>query len=205
MHLELNDELEALKCFEVSLKFTPPGGKASILYNKSLALNRLGYYRDCQEILRELIENNPNDPDYLIEMGYCSLNREDWNDALEWFLKAKALGTSSPEIYDGLYCAYLGMNLWDESLEAALMGLKEFSEMPRFYELVGHAYMERNWLGDAKDILETGIRKFPADEGIKELLQKVEDRIDDPPEGGELLTLLLIVAAVSAHKKLRKK
>lgn len=109
--LELNNELKALKVFKVALKFAPREGEASILYNKALALNRLGYYGDCEEILRELIKKNPNDPDYLIEMGYCSLYRRDSNDALEWFLKAKALGHSSPEIYDGIYFAYRDMGL----------------------------------------------------------------------------------------------
>ena len=202
--LELNNELEALKVFEVALKFALPEGEASILYNKSLALNRLGYYGDAEGILQELIKKNPNNPDYIIEMGYCSLYRRDSNDAIDWFLKAKTLGHSCPEIYDGLYCVYRGMSLWSESLEIALRGLQEFPEAPRFYELVGHAYMERKWLGDAKDIIEKGLKKFPDDEGLKELLEKVGDETDDP-HGGEILGLLLIVAAVSAHKKLRKK
>jgi hypothetical protein len=95
------------------------------------------------------------------------------------------------------------MSLWSESLKIALRGLKEFPEMPRFYELVGHAYLERKWVNEAKDILEKGLRKFPSDEGVKELLQKVDDKIDDPPEGGELLGLILLIAVI--HKKLRKK
>jgi Flp pilus assembly protein TadD len=203
--LELNNELEALKCFRVALKFASPEGKASILYNKSLVFNRLGYYEDAEEILGELIKNNPNNPDYLIEMGYCSLNRGDSNHALEWFLKAKALGHSSPEVFDGLYCAYTEMNLLNESLEVALRGLQEFPEIPRFYELVGHAYMGRNWFNDSKDIIEIGLKKFPDDEGLKELLEKVGDKIDDPPDGGELLGLLLIVTALLAHKKFKRR
>ena len=43
------------------------------------------------------------------------------------------------------------------------------------------------------------------DENLKERFQKSEDDIDDPPDGGEILGLLLIMAAVSAHKKLKKR
>jgi lipopolysaccharide biosynthesis regulator YciM len=109
------------------------------------------------------------------------------------------------EIYDGLYSAYQEMGLRNEAMELVLQGLKEFPDVPHLYELLGRAFFERKWVNEAKEILEQGLRKFPSDEGIKELLQEVEDDLDDP-QGGEKLPIFgLILLMTLIRRKLRRK
>ncbi len=67
-------------------------------------------------------------------------------------------------------------------------------------------FFEMGWSKEAREVLKKGVEKFPDDEELKTFLKDVEDDLDnDPPEGGELLGLFLILVAASAHKKFKKR
>jgi hypothetical protein len=42
---------------------------------------------------------------------------------------------------------------------------------------------EVGWVEEAMGILNEGLRKFPGDEDIENLLEKIEDETDDPEKG----------------------
>jgi hypothetical protein len=48
---------------------------------------------------------------------------------------------------------------------------------------LGNAYFEMGWLEEARGILTEGLRKFPGDEVIENMLKRIEDETDDPDKG----------------------
>jgi predicted Zn-dependent protease len=95
----------------------------------------------------------------------------------------------------------------EEAVEISLDGLKRFpNEDSVLYHNAGAAFLAMGWVNQCIEILKKGVHKFPDDSELKEFLKNVENDLDnDPPDGGELLSLLLIAVAISAHKKLKKK
>jgi hypothetical protein len=107
-------------------------------------------------------------------------------------------------IYSGFCCAYMGLGMKKEAMEIAPEGLTKFpNEDPLLYHNEGTTFLEMGWVEEAWKVVQKGTEKFPYDEELKTFLKDVENDLDDPP-GGEILGLLLIVIAASAHKKLKK-
>jgi predicted Zn-dependent protease len=84
--------------------------------------------------------------------------------------------------------------------------MREFPEEPGMYENLGEAYFEYGWLDDAKKVLEEGVRKFPDDERLKEVLKRIEDETNDPDKNkkppliGIMLLLPLILNRIGKKK-----
>lgn len=63
--------------------------------------------------------------------------------------------------------------------------------------------MSRRWLNDARDIVSGGLKKFPKDEGLKELLKAIEDEIDNPDDDDKKPPIKEILIISALIKKLR--
>lgn len=204
LNRRLNNQYEALNYFERSLEIMPDDRHA--LYDKSLCLDNLCYYEDAAAILKDLTEQYPDDPEYLIEAGRNLLLQGYPEDSLNYYRSARDTGYLSPYLYNGFFCAYMDMGMKNDALEIATEGLKEFPDTePFLYANLGEIYHEKGWTDEAKEILQKGLKKFPDDEDIKELLNKIEEDEKDPDKGkkppiGSLLILLAIIM-----NKLRKK
>jgi hypothetical protein len=57
-------------------------------------------------------------------------------------------------------------------------------------------YFEYGWVDDAKQVLEEGVKKFPEDERLKELLREIEDDTDDPDKNKKppLIQIMLFLS-----------
>jgi tetratricopeptide (TPR) repeat protein len=202
---------ESLKCFETALRFASEKDYKSVCYNKAVALVKLGCYKDAASILEYLIEEYPENAKYLAERGYCSLVMGYPHEALQYYQRALQLYEKSPTVetgvcvYSGLCCAYMDLGMKKEAMEIALEGLTKFPDAdPILYHNVGATFFELGWVGEAKDVLQKGVEKFPDDHELREFLEELENDLDnDPPDGGELLGLLLLIAVI--RKKLSKK
>jgi tetratricopeptide (TPR) repeat protein len=205
----LGDTSDLLKCIEIALLFAPEDNSTG-LYNKALAMIKLGCYGDALPIIDELIERYPEDPKHLAERGSCALEMGYSQEALQYYQKAMEVWKRSPTIYEGI-CVYSGLcssymelGMKTEAMEIALEGLKKFpDEDPVLYHNVGATFYEMGWRNECIEILKKGAKKFPKDEELKEFLKDVEDDIDDP-DGGEkppLLGLLLLMGLI--RKKLK--
>jgi tetratricopeptide (TPR) repeat protein len=211
LHDLLGDHLESLKCFEAAIKFDPTSSSGP-LYNKVLALMGLGSYMDAVSIIDHLIEENPEEPKYLAERGNCALETGYPREALQYFEKAMALFSESPDphtgvsIYAGFCSVYMGLGMKREAMEIALEGLKRFpDEDSALYHNAGAAFYEMGWRNECLEILKKGVEKFPNDEELKKFLKGVEDDMDNPGDGDKppLIGVLLLMALI--HKKWRKK
>jgi tetratricopeptide (TPR) repeat protein len=211
LHDILGDHLESLKCFEAAIKFDPMKSSGP-LYNKALALMGLGSYTDAASIIDHLIEEYPEDPKYLADRGYCALGMGYPRESLQYYGKAMALFSESPDahtgvcIYAGFCSAYLELGMKREAMEIALEGLKRFpDEDSALYQNAGAAFFEMGWRNEAMEILKKGVEKFPEDEEMKKFLKDIEDDMDDPDKGDKppILGVLLLMALL--YKRGRRK
>jgi len=211
IHDILGDHFESLKCFEAAIKFDPTKSSGP-LYNKALALMGLGSYTDAVSIIDHLIEGYPEEPKYLAERGNCAGETGYPREALQYFEKAMALFSESPDphtgvsIYAGFCSAYMELGMKREAVEISLEGLKRFpDEDPALYHNAGAAFYEMGWQKECLQILKKGVEKFPNDEELKQFLKGVEDNMDDPDGGDKppLLGVLLLLALI--YKRWKKK
>jgi hypothetical protein len=66
------------------------------------------------------------------------------------------------------------------------------------YPNMGQGHFEMGWVEEARSILNEGLRKFPGDEDIENMVQKIEDETDDPDKGKKppILGLLLLLSLI---------
>ena len=205
----LGDTFGLLECIEISLRFAPEDNSAG-LYNKALALIKLGCYGDALPIIDELIERYPDDPRHIAERGSCALDMGYPQEAIKYFQKAMEVWQQNPIvypgicIYTGLCTAYLELGMKREAMETAMEGLKRFpDEDPILYHNVGATFYEMGWREEAIEVLKKGAKKFPKDEELKEFLKELEDDMDDPDGGKKppILGMILLMALI--RKKLK--
>jgi tetratricopeptide (TPR) repeat protein len=211
LYANLGDHFKSLKCFETALRFAPEGSWEA-LYNKAIALEKLGSYGEATEVLDDLIEKHPYEPKFLAERGCCALELGYPQEAIHYYQSAMGLWEQAPSVYEGvciysgLCTAYAEMGLKKEAVEIALEGLRRFpDEDPVLYHNVGATFLEMGWKQEAREVLKKGVEKFPEDDELKKFFKDVDNNIDDPENDGNpaLLGMLLLIAL--KHKKLKKK
>jgi len=207
----LGDHFESLICYEAAIRCDSEKSSGT-LYNKALALLGLGSHADAVSIIDYLIEEYPEEPMYLAEKGNCALEAGYPREALQYYQKAMALFSESPEvhtgvcIYAGMCSAYIELGMKREATVIALEGLKRFPyEDSVLYYNAGAAFLGMGWRKEALEILNKGVEKFPSDKELKKILKEVEDDMDDPDKGDKppILGLFLLMAIL--YKNMRKK
>jgi tetratricopeptide (TPR) repeat protein len=130
----------------------------------------------CQLLITSS-KNNPEEPMYLAERGNCALETGYPHEALQYYEKAMALFSESPDMHTGL-CIYAGMC---------------------------SAYIELGMKREAMVVALEGLKRFPDDEELKKFLSDIEDDMDDPDKGDNLPFLRLILIMAILQKRLRNK
>jgi len=104
---------------------------------------------------------------YLAEKGNCALEEGYPREALQYYQKAMALFSESPEvhtgvcIYAGMCSAYIELGMKREATVIALEGLKRFPyEDSVLYYNAGAAFLGMGWRKEALEILNKGLRNF---------------------------------------------
>jgi tetratricopeptide (TPR) repeat protein len=211
LYLKRGDNLAALRCFERILKLSANDHLA--LYGKAAVLRNLGQINEAIAILTVLIDGNPEDPLYITEKAHCLLEMGCYHDALELYRKAMNIwrkgGTfqDGVALYSGLCSAYIELQMKKEALEVALDGLKIFSAgHPTLYFNAGVCLSNIGLASEAMELLKGGLKKFPHDEELKELLKELEEDDSNPPDGGGKKPILgLVLLALLIRNRLKKK
>jgi len=99
----------------------------------------------------------------------------------------------------------MNLGLVEAALEMAEEGLREFPDVPIMYANLGQGYFEKGWTDEARNILQQGLKKFPFDEQLKELLEKIEYETDNPDKGKKppIIGLFLLLSII--QKRFGKK
>jgi tetratricopeptide (TPR) repeat protein len=82
LYEDLGDDFKSLECIETAIRLAPEDDSTA-LYNKALALMRIGCYGDAVSVLDGLVERYPEDPRYLSDRGFCALDMGCPQEALQ--------------------------------------------------------------------------------------------------------------------------
>lgn len=167
---------EALRYFDCALA-REDSNNAPMLYNKALALNCLGYYEEALKFLTELLEKIPNDPIYLVEMGYCNLERKEPWAAICYYRTAKEMGYEATSVYGGLYCSYVEAGLYHEAYMIAREGVEKVPDAVGLYENLAEAARDLGSLEEANEVIQKGLALDPEYEPLKILQQDISRRL----------------------------
>ena len=200
------DYITSLRFFERALSIDQTNNL--IHFSKANALYGIGHYEDAYSIYRTLTINDPDEPLFLIQFGYCCLQLNDPEDAAKCFKSLMDVGFSDSNAYNGLFWAYYDMGFKNDAIETAVRGIKKCPDADLYSDL-GLAYYEQDWLQEARDTVREGLRKFPQDKDLIEILETIEDDIDDPDDDNkrkilEMVRLVALSAILRTIKKNRR-
>lgn len=114
--LGLNQNEEAIKAFENASKMasdTETG--VSARYNLAVALGRIGRFTEGEQILSELLNENPDDALPALQIGQLKLRRQLWKEAIDWLDAAQHQYPLEAGVLRGQALAKLGR--WSEAVE----------------------------------------------------------------------------------------
>ena len=187
----LGDHFESLICYEAAIRCDSEKSSGP-LYNKALSLMGLGSHADAVLIIDHLIEEYPKEPMYFAERGNCALDTGYPREALQYYQRAMALFSESPEIhigvciYAGMCSAYIELGMKREAIMAALEGLKRFPDE----DSVLYYKCRRCFFGDGLAQGSCGSSRKGARRNFRmmrtsrrKFLKEVEDDTDDPDRG----------------------
>jgi len=168
--------------------------------------NLLGLYEEALEIFRGLLSNNQGPLHSLVMCGYCYLNTGYPEEAIDSFKKALLNPEADDDCFNGLYWSYVGLGMLEDAVNIVRDGLSRFPAAGAdLYVDLGDGYYRKGWLQEAKDILEKGLKLYPDDEVLKEMLDTLNDEIDNPDaENKPSIEGCIIVLMKERHKSRRK-
>lgn len=171
----MDDQYEALRYFDRAFALAV-NDNTPMLYNKALSLNLLGYHEEAYKILADLLETSPDDAQYLVEMGYCNLEKKDPLAAIYYYRAAKELGLESAAVYGGLCCSYVDAGLIHEAYAIAKEGVEKIPDAAGLYENLAESAMDLGRLDEADEVIQKGLALEPEYEPLKELQKTVKQR-----------------------------
>ena len=171
-----DNHYEALKYFERALSIVDNNNTA-VLYNKALALNCLGYHEEAFKVLTDLLEKAPDDPGYLVEMGYCNLERKEPWAAIYYYRTVKEMGFEAASVYGGLYCASVDAGLYHEAYMIAREGVEKIPDAVGLYENLAEAARDMGSLAEANEVIQKGLSLDPEYEPLKILEQDLSRQL----------------------------
>jgi len=177
-----DDHYVALKYFERALAIVDNNNTA-MLYNKALALNCLGYHEEAFKVLTDLLEKAPDDPGYLVEMGYCNLERKEPWAAIYYYRTAKAMGFEAASVYGGLCCAHVEAGLYHEAYMIAREGVEKIPNVVGLYENLAEAARDLGSLEEAYEVIQKGLTLDPEYEPLKILQQDLSRQLRSKDKG----------------------
>jgi tetratricopeptide (TPR) repeat protein len=104
LYEDLGDDFRSLECIETAFRLAPEDDSTA-LYNKALALMRIGCYGDAVSVLDGLFERYPENPKYLPDRGFCALDMGCPQEALQYYQQAMEIWQRDPSTYTGI-CIY---------------------------------------------------------------------------------------------------
>ncbi len=109
------DQLDALHGFKKRSEAAPPPAPVSqaaspAIDPKTMGMKslKLGYFRDAIKYLRQAHEQNPDDADVMLQLGWAYNQAKDDADAIPWFDRARYAG--NPQIAQEAAKAYHNLN-----------------------------------------------------------------------------------------------
>ena len=163
---------EALRYFERVTDTTTEESK-TLLCNKALTFNWMGYFEEAHKLLCSLLESENDNLEYLVEMGYCNLMRGEKWEALRCFQEARDFGDESAGGYVGLCSACVATGLYHQAYAIACEGLDKLPQEVRLYGNLAEAAMALGNPEEAEELIQKGLALDSECEPLKDLQEKM--------------------------------
>ncbi len=143
------------------------------VYNKATIAIQLRKYNVAEQLLQELLTQNPNDSWVYILMGAIWYNRCDYGHAIEFIKQAIALDTSCPDYYR-VYCSCLNASgEYQEALSVSDEGLMLDPTHVRLMYERALALKALGKLDRAEDVTKYLLKKDPNNDSNHNLLATI--------------------------------
>lgn len=150
---------EARADFERSLGWAPRQETYVAVAETLLAEGRL---EEAQKMLHASLEKDDRHGPTHAALGALFLKWEDWGEAARAFEQALGLGFASPEVYRGVWEAYVRMDRLDRAHELILEGAERFPQDGSLQAAAGDSWvLARGDLGSAIPCWEAAVRIDP--------------------------------------------
>lgn len=163
---------EALRYFD-RIDETTDEGSRTLLCNKAITFNWLGYFEEAHKLFASLLESEHDNLEYLEEMGYCNLMRGEKWEALRCFQEARDFGDESVSVYNGLCSACIATGLYHQAYSIALEGLEKLPGEVRLYANLAEAAMALGNIEEAGEIFQKGFALDSECKPLKNLHEKL--------------------------------
>jgi tetratricopeptide (TPR) repeat protein len=110
-HRMLQEIEQAVYCYKKILEIEP-GNKTALE-----GLKKINEYSEGEIKLRENVQNNPEDVTSLVELGILSNNKAQYEEAIDWFIKALKLEPENTRALIEIAYAHSGLNQYEKSIE----------------------------------------------------------------------------------------
>ena len=147
-------------------------------YRKAAELAEEGMHEQALGCIQECLDNDPENPEILNDMGanlFC-LGRA--QEAIEYFQKARALNSESEEILWNLSEVYLAQGRPKEAVglfeDMQRMGILKVDVLNR----TANVFLNENEPACALEILRRSLELCPQQEIIKSMIQVVNHKIE---------------------------
>ena len=181
-HYKTEDSYEALRWFDKALRHDSGDENHTAAKNRGLALIDLGLYNDAAVVYERLLDDDEDNTEYLYQLAFCNLSRENLWDAIRLYQACLVLGYEAPGVYAGLCTAFGKAGFLAEALAVGLNGLEVYPEIEAMYENLGEVYLDMGEHDDAEDLLTKGAERFPDSEAIHALLDRLEQEKEGPKD-----------------------
>jgi tetratricopeptide (TPR) repeat protein len=175
---ELNSYEDAIVCYERALVFAPDN--PLILFSKANALDSLERYTEAISVLQPLTEAYPDELPYLTQLAYCYLHADNPRRSAEMFKNILDGGLREANIYNGLFCSYIEMEMVDKALKTAKEAFKKAQDADAtVYSNLSYAY----WLAEEDEmswkIAKEGISKYPDNACMIDMINTLKDEVHE--------------------------
>jgi len=164
----------------------------------------LSQYEEGISIYRSLVNKYPRNGLYREFLGWGLLDTGYTEEAMKEFKTAILLKGSGIDAYMGLYFACRDLGFQTEALNAAMSGYRRFpGKEPDMYAVLAEAYRDQGWIDDSLEIIQKGLKLFPEDEQLHNLLKDIQDDDGDGGESVEPANRKLVAVIVSRRQKMK--
>jgi tetratricopeptide (TPR) repeat protein len=140
----------------------------------------LGHANDAVPLVRDLVQNNPGDPQLLNLAWLVYLNAKDYNDAITTGVEMVRVDTAAAtgDYYSRLAGAYSAMNQPQKAAETAALGVRKFPNDPNLALFNAQALYKSGQMLQALDAAKRVVAGNPKNASGYFLLATVQDSLN---------------------------
>lgn len=134
-----------------------------------------GDFASAEKLLREILNETPENPIALNNLGYLFLESgKNFDEALKLINKAVSIDPRNPSYLDSLGWAYYKLEKFDEAEKYLKKAIQYDAASATIYEHLGDIYFKNGKIEDAKDAWKKALRLSASTDDTQRISKKLE-------------------------------